>query len=140
VGSAWPDDSFWRSQLTSAGVIVTGTLTPTQCTLVNQVGCTSVFDLPSQAISGILSLKNGCAGCSVTVRGGTEFWPHVSHGPGMPRVDIDLNPTLDTYIKNPANSSNIGGVNSCYPGQPAWLFPNGATYVLENNNHWHVCY
>lgn len=139
-GSAWPDDAMERYQLTNnTGIVITGTGTSAQCTTVGQAGCTSVYGLPYQAIGGILWLNNNCSGCSITITGGTEFWPHVSHGPGIPHVDLRLSSALDAFIKNPTNSRNLGTLNTCYNGQPAWLL-NGATYVLENGTHWHVCY
>ncbi len=139
ANSVWPDDFFQRSQLTSAGIQVTGTQTAQPCNRVDQNGCTSVYLLGNNAIQGLISLKNACPACSMTVTGGTEFWKHESHGPLNSRVDLRLQSSpnnLDAYIKS--NGTPLTA-NTCYRGQPAWQL-NGDTYVLENNNHWHVCY
>lgn len=112
------------------------TVNNSNCQTVGDSGCTSLTYLPQRSISGLQWLARNCgSSCSITITGGTEFWAHTSHGPGVNRVDLRLSPLLDNFIKKGTKLTT----NSCYPGQPAWGI-NGSTYVLENGNHWHVCY
>lgn len=135
-GSAWPDDSAVRAQLTPAFTIV-GSQSST-CATVGQRGCTSVYDLGQQAINGLRSLATNCTNCSLIITGGSEFWLHSSHGPGTNRVDLSYTPgdRLDQHIRTTGTPLTNNG---CFRGQPAWQV-GSAVYVLENRNHWHVCY
>ncbi len=135
-GSPWPSDASERAQL--AGIEIIGTGKRTQCTTVGESGCTSVYKVGNKAISGLLRLKNQCPSCLITVTGGSEFWEHVTHGIGMNVVDLQYraNDTLTRFITQgrPGQTSN-----NCIKGQPSWS-TIGAIFVLENNNHWHVCF
>lgn len=138
-GGNWPDDAATRSIFNGAGIPVLGTSSGSRpCTTVGQTGCTSVYNLPSAAVNGVIALKNAC-GCGVTVTGGTEYWLHRSHGSATsfaPIVDLDDNPALDNYIRNTgarADNRNCGPVSA-----PKYTL-KGAVYADEGN-HWHVCY
>lgn len=135
TGSNWVvgNDPQNRSTLSSVGISVNNP----NCQRVGDRGCTSLAFLSSRAMSGLQWLGNNCSNCNIVVTGGTEFWLHSSHGPGMGRVDLRLNGTLDNFIKT--RGTSVGGSNICFNGQPAWIL-NGATFVLENNNHWHICF
>ncbi len=136
-GSAFPDDSAERSAL--AGIKITGTKGNTSaCKKVGENNCTSVYKIGSAAINGLLSLKSQCTGCSIVVTGGSEFWKHTTHGIGMNRVDINY--TSGDALYNYITKGKQGTPSAnCVKGQPSW-FIGSAEYVLENNNHWHVCY
>lgn len=137
VGSAWPSDATERATLTGYGYTIVSSGGQT-CTTVGQAGCTTVHNLGSRAMSGLQWLSQNCSGCALVITGGSEFWLHQSHGPGMNRVDLryTAGSALDQRIRS---GQNVGTTNGCYNSQPAWRL-NGATYVLENGNHWHVCY
>jgi len=124
------DDAANRATLSTAGIAVN----KPNCRTVGDTGCTSLTYLPQRAKTGLQGLARACAGCSITVTGATEFWPHVSHGPGMNRVDLGFSSLLDSFIRRGRSLAT----NVCYSGKPAWEI-NGATYVRESN-HWHVCY
>lgn len=112
------------------------TVNHSNCQTVGDLGCTSLTYLPQRSISGLQWLARNCgSACNIIISGGTEFWRHSSHGPGVNRVDLGLNSDLNHFIRSGTRLTT----NSCYPGQPAWSV-NGSTYVLENGNHWHVCY
>lgn len=138
AGTAWPDDSTERGQLVGFDFFSTKT-GGRNCTKSDEDGCTTVYKIGSQAISGLQSLRSRCAGCSLVITGGSEFWEHSTHGIGQNRVDLDYSAgdALDRHIRT--NGSGPSTSNTCFSGQPAWTL-NGAVYVLENNNHWHICY
>lgn len=136
-GSPFPDDSAERALL--SGITITSTTgNTTACKKVGESGCTSMYKIGSAAINGLLYLKGQCAGCKILITGGSEFWAHTSHGIGMNRVDIDY--TAGDALTSFITKGKVGTPSvSCVRGQPAW-FIGSAEYVLENNNHWHVCY
>lgn len=139
AGSAWPDDTGWRQPLIGSGnIVITSTTGNTSnCKLTKDPGCTSVYNLGPRAMTGLLSLSKSCKNCKIVITGGTEFWPHVSHGPGNNKVDIDdQNSALNNYIRS---GTSLGNQNGCINGYPAWKIGT-AVYVYENRNHWHVCY
>jgi hypothetical protein len=147
-GAGWGDDATWRSQLQAGGVQVKTPVCTTPGTGTNsqdgQHNCTSVYQLPSSAISGTISLKNAC-NCAVVITQGTEYWLHKTHGTPtsrVPVVDLRYQESLNSFITNgrtPANPQSGCGIRSA-----DHYSISGATYVLENpgtsNVHWHVCY
>ena len=135
----WPDDSAIRAQLLAGGVPIN----KSNCTDATGNNCTSVAQLPSSAINGVIALKSACvqanSSCSVTLTGGTEGG-HQTHGLGKPQIDLSAGGALDTYITKgrvPVNPQGNCGLQNA----PHYNTPNG-TYVLEAipSLHWHVCY
>lgn len=154
--STWGADTTERAQLQNAGVQVKTPVCMTAGTGVNsqdgQHNCTSVYQLPGSAISGIIALKNACVqanpSCAVVVTQGTEFWLHKTHGTPTSRapvVDIRYQEPLNSFItrgRTPTNPQSGCGIRSA---DHYTVTGGGAgTYVLENpgtsNVHWHVCY
>lgn len=133
-GATWPDDSAIRSQITNAGVGIN----KSNCTAAGQTSCTSVAELPSSAVNGVINLKNNC-NCAITITGGTEDG-HQTHGRGIPMIDLRAGGALDSFITKgnpPVNpQSGCGLVNAAHYNTL------GGTYVLElvPSIHWHVCY
>ena len=102
---------------------------PNQTTL-----CTTLVQLPQRAITGLINLREGCA-CEIYITGGTEVIGHVGHGPGIAKVDIRKNQTLDAYILS------IGGTSQTTTLGPLYTV-NGVTYLDEigNEPHWHIAF
>ncbi len=149
-GSSWPSDSYERGLLTAAlgGNAVVYINNP-NCTTndPHPSGCTSVYQLPDNAIKGIRALATAC-NCTVKVSGGTENG-HTTHGPGISTVDMGHNSALDNYIKkNSSGPTTGGGCGYRTDAHYALSGPGGGTYVAEdapnysgrsNLPHWHVC-
>ena len=149
-GGGWPSDSYERGLLTAAlsgNALVT--INNPNCTTndPHPSGCTSVYQLPSNAISGIRALATAC-NCSVRVTAGTENG-HTTHKPTWPNVDLSHNSTMDSYIKRNASGPTTGG--GCgYSSDQHYILsgPGAGIYVAEdapdyngrtNSPHWHVC-
>ncbi len=142
TGSA---DSSVRSTLKGSGVDIN---VPNGCTTIGQGGCTNVGGMPQEVISMLASLKSAC-GCRVVVSGGTEWWAHSTHGPGVMVVDLqiprgsggapNLSDSLYVFISSQAK---IGGSSNCHSSYSwnGWNFcdeKTGAT-ALSTSRHWHV--
>lgn len=147
TGNIWLSDAEDRAILKSLpGVDINR---PTNCVRVGDQACTTVFNLGSGAMSGIQNLSTSCRAfnsggpCNLTITGGSEFWLHSSHGPGMNRVDLSYQSgsALDKYIR--ATGIYYPSAPSCYPGMQGWQIGR-AMYILEQSprvtTHWHVCY
>lgn len=139
--TAWGVDGPLRTQLLNAGVGVN----KSSCVNIGDTNCTSIYNLGSSAVTGLTSLAAVCAGCTVIITGGTEYWLHstnTQHRPGNSVVDLSSsNATLNGKIKN---GISLGIQSSCSGYGPAWRFA-GDIYVLEpatskQPEHWHVCY
>lgn len=89
-------DAEARTKLTAAGISVNAPEPQT-----------SLSNIPQSTIDNIINLKtiSGCGDFRVT--GGTEPG-HVSHGPGLPIVDVTNSPCLKTFL---ANKGNLSGVH-----------------------------
>ena len=152
----WGDDSAIRKVLASQDIKVNAS----NCTMVGQQNCTSVFGLSGVTQAGLQKLAQGCAKiesglfgnkCDVTITGGTEAWLHKSHNDGR-KVDLRQGSSgglLDSYIKK----SGLLSITNCgVPSDPHYQpdGPSDGTYVDEPNRdengavksgrHWHVCY
>lgn len=138
----WPDDAAERAQLASKNIMVAGTRTSSACKTIGEQGCTSVYQLGSGAIGGLLSLKDSCLSCAIVVTGGTEYWSHsanTAHRPGNSVVDIDDGSSaLNQKIRS---GTSLGVQSSCSSLGPAYrLTGSGAGIYVDEGNHWHVCY
>lgn len=142
-----------RDQLSAAGI---GAKT-NYCVDFNtppkgQQCCTTVAQLPTNAINRLIALKNACvsSGCTVYVTGGTEEVCHTSHGPGNAIVDLKLDNPLNAFIyAHAGGESNFSqtsiGRRYTITGQPF-----AGSYLLEYEDpkkvlnpkptHWHVQY
>jgi hypothetical protein len=112
------------------------------CTRVGQERCTNVGLLPGDVISMLTQLRTACNCTAVVVSGGTEWWAHSTHGPGVSAVDIQIgNSALDAYIKrqptSPTSGRCAGGVVYVFQG---WRFCNEGqgAYAKTTGAHWHV--
>lgn len=142
--TVWESDASERATLLAGGV---GVKAPT-CEYLSQRPCTSVWNLGSDAISGLIQLKTACGvSCTILVTGGVEYWMHgnrstiiganpTKHKPGNSVVDIRRpNPRLDTLVRN---GVSLGVQPICSGLGPAYRY-NGIIYVDEGD-HWHACY
>lgn len=140
TGSA---DASVRSALSAGGINVN----VGACSSVGQSSCTNVGGLPDDVVSMLKSLKAACS-CNVTVSGGTEWWSHGTHGPGVPVVDLRIpvsggGPNLsDPLYVFLASKTKIGGNSYCHATYAwnGWSFcdeKSGGT-SLSTNRHWHV--
>lgn len=94
--------------------------------------CTTLAQLPGPAIAGLVNLKSQC-NCDLFITGGTERIGHTTHGPGLARIDLQINPQLESYITGLSAPETT-------PLGPRYA-ANGATYLLENNPpHWHIAF
>lgn len=148
-GLAWENDTDVRSTLKSMGIDVKE---PT-CQTIGQTGCTSVYGLHPNVISGLGILVKDCE-CEFTVTGGTEYWLHGNRSTEarlngtdhMPRIGnlggsggaVDLRKQsmskLTSFIESKAPTSGSG----CSSLGKAYSYKNGI-YVNEGD-HWHVCF
>ncbi len=137
------DDSV-RRDLGSGGIAVN----VGACTQIGQRSCTNVGGMPSELVAMLRSLKTAC-NCTITVSGGTEWWSHSTHGPGVMAVDLriprsssggpDLNDPLYVYLKSQKNLGSSGVCHSVVSWS-GWKFcdeKSGAT-MSSTNRHWHV--
>ncbi len=153
-GALWPTDDSVRETLLSgsSGRI---SVNNDNCQRVGEAACTSLYNLGSRAVTGILTLENSCvawnSACRVRISGGTEYWLHgnrspfsaqnpTDHQPGGNAVDISLSHSaiLNEYIRTFGTERPPG--TSCHlsPNYRQWVL-GGAVYV-EEGNHWHICY
>lgn len=94
-------DAEARAQLSSAGISVNSP-EPT----------TSLGNIPASTITHIIQLKNA-SGCSdFRVTGGTEPG-HVSHGAGLPIVDVTNSPCLKNFLTNKGNLAGVHITKIC---------------------------
>ena len=106
------------------------------CTSLSQTsGCTSVGLLNPRAITNLNILQNGC-NCDVVITGGTEFWMHASHQPGLAIVDLRADSGLNQYLTGSGTA----------PTSNVTVMKNGVYFTYEtlgsteNNSgaHWHA--
>lgn len=148
-GAPWPDDSTERALLENGDSSSNVDINHLNCSNVGQSGCTSVYQLPTNAINALRSLSGACgASCYVMITGGTEQWLHQTHGPRKPVVDLQHATGLDNYIYGHSSAPTIGG--SCGVSSAnhyAVSGPGAGIYVAEgtppatdgSSPHWHVC-
>jgi hypothetical protein len=110
------------------------------CVTGRTTGCTNLVGLSENAINGVMTLASSCyvttgRDCNVRISGGTEGG-HVTHGQGLPVVDLNKNSTLNNYITRNGQSFVGGGCG--LRNAPKYNL-GGAIYVDEGH-HWHVCY
>ncbi|MFH1990346.1 MAG: hypothetical protein ABIJ19_00610 [Patescibacteria group bacterium] len=121
-----------RNQLQQAGITVNKDACPTGVSYQNvSGGCTSVDGIKSSVVEEVITLKQNCR-CPLVVTGGTELGHAqgtVSHAGGY-KVDLQPNPTLDSYIQN--NFTYIGFRSD---GAQQYKAPNGFVIAREDN-HW----
>lgn len=111
------------------------------CKFYGQDKCTTVGLLPDRAIGGVMNLRVKC-GCTVIVTGGTEWWQHDTHGPGMPAVDLnkDRGGALDRYIVRNAQKKYTTNSFTKDRRTIEVYELDGAKYYSEDESHWHVVY
>ncbi|EAU83640.2 hypothetical protein CC1G_13099 [Coprinopsis cinerea okayama7 len=104
------------------------------CKDKSKSNCTSLQDICSHTISGVIALKNG-VGRSLTITGGTETG-HASgtysHGTGY-KVDLRKFKELNDYIMN--NFEEISKRGS----YRRWESPSGNEFVDEGT-HWDITF
>lgn len=103
--------------------------------------CTTLVQLPNNAIQGLINLREGCA-CTIFITGGTEKFGHDTHGPGIAVVDVQKNSVLDSYITQSFGpGTQVFNANQVFLGT---LYSGGGiTYldeVVVNGQpaHWHI--
>lgn len=120
-------DNTARAALTTAGITISSS---GQCGNRNNSKCTSLEQINSGTVAGIISLKRASK-CAVTITGGTE----VGHASGVYshwngyKLDVRPNACLSQYVKN--NFTSIGGNK--------WRAASGNIYWLEGS-HWDIVY
>jgi hypothetical protein len=130
-------DAQVRKQLTDAHIDINHEACTTDSITK---GCTSLNGLPQTAVNGLISLKNDCPACQVTVSGGTEGG-HATHGVGDPVVDLQPSDSLNKYLGYSSPNGNSSG-------HPTVVVKGNATYTYEDQGdngratapHWHVVY
>ncbi|MCI0619424.1 hypothetical protein L0Y40_00075 [Candidatus Wolfebacteria bacterium] len=106
--------------------------------------CADLAGLPQQAIGGLIGAKNACDvvighgtdnnGCgAIIVTGGAETIGHLTHGPGIPFVDVDdNNGNFNSWVMFNADSSEDTSAGIIYK--------HGNNEYLKESMHWHICY
>jgi hypothetical protein len=74
-----------RNRLREAGIIVN----KANCTYIGQRGCTSLDGIPASTIDKLIADRSIIG--DFTITGGTEYWLHNTHGPGIANVDVAPN-------------------------------------------------
>src|SRR3989344_891709 len=146
---SWPSDQGVRQRLGLSGISINNS----NCTYIGQVGCTSVYGLRENIISGLEQLVRDCFGqCNIVITGGTEWWLHgnridinsTQHRPGGNAVDLSKNDSvLNNFIMRFPKIGSATGGNGCATGQGYNV--GGKIYVDEISSgastgpHWHIC-
>lgn len=120
------------SQLNAAGINVTSS---GNCSDKNNKNCTSLDGIQQSTINEVIRFKNSCAGCTVTITGGTEIGHEaggISHATGR-KIDIDATSQIRSYITNPVNRYTDAGIRAS-DGAKMYRAPNGAIYADEGNH------
>lgn len=105
--------------------------------------CTTLAQLPQNAISGLKLLYSGCyspgSPCVIRITGGTETIGHTTHGPGKPIVDVAMDTYLTSYIYG-----QVGGALNCrvqtVNGVDYQLCSTSKANYLNEINHWHIVF
>ncbi|MEN9551807.1 MAG: hypothetical protein RI935_184 [Candidatus Parcubacteria bacterium] len=138
------NDQTVRQTLSQAGIDINRAA----CSSIAQRSCTNVGGMTKDVIQMLISLKAACD-CAVTVSGGTEWWSHSTHGPGVSTVDLriptgvsglpNLNDPLYKFISSQSYIGNSGSCHAVYKWG-GWTFcdeKKGAT-SFSTGRHWHV--
>lgn len=127
-------DATARSRVTAAGIAV---VSSGNCTNRNISTCTSLEQVNSGTIDGIITLKNA-SGCALTITGGTETG-HASgtysHWNGY-KLDISKTSCIGTYI-----TTRFTRISNRGDGAPRYQSAAGNIYADEYwANHWDILY
>lgn len=124
-----------RSVLKAAGIEVYAG----PCLVGQTKNCVNLNGLPDSASLGLLTIKNTCPTCGITITGATEGG-HVTHGVGKPIVDIRSSDTqLNNYIINNQTSVRQTSLGPEYTVQISST--QTATFLRESSPpHWHVTF
>jgi hypothetical protein len=157
-GTTWYSDQTVRDMLNKPPLNIS--VNKSNCAKVGDSNCTSVYDLSSNVINGLKSLRNGCTGCLIEITGGTEYWLHGNakhevnlnnsqHKPakdGGRAVDLNANVTLTSYIKR-VGRAMPEHTKTCSNGQVRLSYNlSGAVYTINDCSalstgiHWHVSF
>ncbi len=117
-----------RNDLQQAGITVNKGACPSGVSYQNvSGGCTSLSDVKTSTIEGVIQLKNEC-NCALEITGGTELGHAqgtISHASGN-KLDFRLSSALDKYIQNNFKyDTNL----------KQYQAPDGTIYVRESD-HW----
>lgn len=147
---ALPGYKLDATQIAADGIMRTNfpsgiTVNNPPCSDGGTSGCTNVVGLPQGAIIGLATVQAGCTFqsgsiCNIKITGGTEGG-HVSHGPGIPVVDLAKNSTLDSFITT-GHTSRPTAYGPVYDlvvnGQKVSFLDEGANVTGSTGAHWHV--
>ena len=121
-----------ESRIRGAGI---GIYSSGACSNRNKSNCTSLDQINSATVSGIITLKNA-SGCAITITGGTETG-HASgtysHWNGY-KVDISFSTCIGNYIVNNFTYQGKRG-----DGAPLYKSAAGNLYAKEST-HWDITY
>jgi len=132
-GKTYPQGSAWDNSVGAIPTLPSGVTTVDgECSTVGQTGCTSLKGLDPRIVNATAA---GC-NCSLVITGGTEFWAHQTHGPGLATVDFRATSDLNTYLTG----------NAAFPTDGRTVSKNGISYYAEpagatsntTGQHWHV--
>jgi hypothetical protein len=100
--------------LSGAGIQV---VSSGNCSDPNNKSCTSLEQIPKEAVANLISLKEK-SNCSFSVSGGTETG-HKSHGLGKPKMDVKPEDCLGDFLhKNKGDLATYGVNQICTT--PGW--------------------
>ncbi len=125
-------DSAARAQVTSVGIPV---VSSGNCSTRSVSTCTSLEQVNSGTINGILTLKRG-SGCALNITGGTE----VGHASGTYshyngyKLDTSITTCISNYI-----TSNFTYIGVRSDGAPQYKSAAGNIYAKESS-HWDILY
>ncbi len=133
------DETRMRTLLATTNTNIT--LNAAQCTSLSQTsGCTNVGLLPDFVVNRLDSLQKACSAatgaiCNIVISGGTEFWMHTSHGPGIPTLDLRKDANLISYINTLYPNQHNGGTYTVQLGAVG-----GGNFYSEDSAHYHVAF
>jgi hypothetical protein len=134
-----------KKVLASGGITINR---PNECKSIGEKGCTNVGGMPDEVITMLKKLKTAC-NCDVMVSGGTEWWSHSTHGPGVLAVDLripklangtpNLSDGLFSFIRSQPTSGTSGNCHSVHSWN-GWRFCDEKDEItaLSTDRHWHV--
>jgi hypothetical protein len=142
------NDAAFRVKLSAVGVEVN----KSNCALVGDENCTSVYKLGDGYVDSLRKLRNAScknqdASCKLILTGASECWLHESHEIGSGIVDLDpASGGLETYIKSiPGIKRTCRGWipgqsgDGCPVGQAGQYTFDGVIFIRESN-HFHVAH
>lgn len=132
-----------REKLKALGI---GVNRENHCETATSRNCTNVANMPAAMVSllsrmtqfGKCPESGPFTNCPITITGGTEMFPHRTHGPGKPVVDLRKNIAVEKWLQAYATKCPAQ-----YDGGDVWIVKNALQQYFWDEQggdpHWHAC-